>query len=46
MRRDRLQDLKRRLYVMVKAEDGGTRWSTARAYLSRKALPVVRSHNP
>ena len=27
----RLQDLKRRLYVMVKAGCGGTRWSTARA---------------
>jgi len=35
----RLQDLKRRLYVMVKAECGGTRWSTARAWSEPESAP-------
>jgi hypothetical protein len=35
----RLQDLQRRLYVMVKAEDGGTRWSTARAWSEPESAP-------
>ena len=42
-----LQDLRRRLYGTAKADVGGTRWSTVRTEgLSRKALPVGRSHNP
>ena len=42
-----LQDLRRRLYGTAKAESGGTRWSTVRTEgLSRKVLPVGRSHNP
>ena len=42
-----LQDLRRRLYGTAKADASGTRWSTVRTEgLSRKALPVGRSHNP
>ncbi len=35
----RLQDLKRRRYVMVKAEFGGTRWSTARVWSEPESAP-------
>jgi hypothetical protein len=35
----RLQELKRRHYVMVKAEFGGTRWSTARAWSEPESAP-------
>jgi hypothetical protein len=34
-----LQDLRRRLYVMAKAEFGGTRWSTARAWSEPESAP-------